>query len=92
MSGEKSVMQNNAEQELIAMAQKKARELLASDNPPPSLVLYYCKKGDTMEELEKERLITNNELNRRKADAIQAANDSKNVAEAALEAMSRYRR
>lgn len=45
-----------------------------------------------MEELEKERLITNNELNRRRADAIQAANDSKNVAEAALEAMSRYRR
>ena len=43
MSREKSVMQNNAEQELIAMAQKKARELLASDNPPPSLVLYYCK-------------------------------------------------
>lgn len=92
MASRADISKNNTEQELIALAQRKARELLASDNPPPSLVLYYCKKGDTMEDLEKERLMTNNELNRRKAEAIQAANDSKNVAEAAIEAMSRYRR
>ena len=87
-----SIAQYNTEQELIALAQKKAKELLTSDNPPPSLVLYYCRKGDTKEDLEIERLATNNELNRKKAEAIEAATDSRNVAEAAIEAMARYRR
>ncbi len=89
---EVSTEQYNTEQELIAMAQRKAKELLASENPPPSLVLYYCRKGDTMDYLERERLITNNELNRRKADAIKSAADSQNIAEGVIEAMRKYRR
>lgn len=87
-----SVEELNNEQYMISLAIKQAEQQLRNGTAPPSVVIHYLRLAGENGRLERERMAVNNELSRKKADAIEADVESKNAVDGALEAMRKYYR
>lgn len=87
-----SVEELNNEQYMISLAIKQAEQQLRDGTAPPSIVVHYLRLAGENGRLERERIEVANELNRKKADAIEADVESKNAVDGALEAMRKYYR
>lgn len=87
-----SVEELNNEQYMISLAIKQAEQQLRDGTAPPSIVVHYLRLAGENGRLERERMEVANELNRKKADAIEADVESKNAVDGALEAMRKYYR
>ena len=84
------VQEENYRQRMIALANAQVMELLAQKKCPPSILRELIRQGGITGRLEQERLETANELNRRKAESIRNADESKETADKAIEAMRSY--
>ena len=84
------VQEENYRQRMIALANAQVMELLEQTKCPPSILRELIRQGGITGRLEQERLETANELNRRKAESIRNADESKETADKAIEAMRSY--
>ena len=84
------VQEENYRQRMIALANAQVMELLEQKKCPPSILRELIRQGGITGSLEQERLETANELNRRKAESIRNADESKETADKAIEAMRSY--
>ena len=84
------VQEENYRQRMIALANAQVMELLEQKKWPPSILRELIRQGGITGRLEQERLETANELNRRKAESIRNADESKETADKAIEAMRSY--
>lgn len=87
-----SVEEENHNQYMIGLAIKQAEKQLLEGTAPPSVLVHYLRQAGQMGQLERERVSVANELNRKKADAIDAETESKRAAEEAVAAMREYYR
>ena len=84
------VQEENYRQRMIALANAQVTERLEQKKCPPSILRELSRQGGITGRLEQERLETANELNRRKAESIRNADESKETADKAIEAMRSY--
>lgn len=89
---ETNIQEENERSRLVGMAYNEVYKLLEEHKCPPSVLRELIHQGGIAGELELERLRTQNELNRRKAEAIKSVDESNRKTEEALEAMKSYYR
>ena len=78
------------ENQLINLAIRQAEEQLATGTAPAQIVVHYLKLATTREKLEKERLISENELLRAKTESIKAQKQADEMYGRAVAAMKEY--
>lgn len=78
------------ENQLIALAVDVAEEQLRNGTASSQVITHFLKLGTTRAELEKEKLIRENELLRAKAKALDSAEEIKVLYADALKAMRNY--
>lgn len=78
------------ENQLIALAVDVAEEQLRNGTASSQVITHFLKLGTTRAELEKEKLVRENELLRAKAKALDSAEEIKVLYADALKAMRNY--
>lgn len=78
------------ENQLIALAVDVAEEQLRDGTASSQVITHFLKLGTTRAELEKEKLVRENELLRAKAKALDSAEEIKVLYADALKAMRNY--
>ncbi len=78
------------ENQLIALAVDLAEQQLRDGTASSQVISHFLKLGSTRAELEKEKLMSENQLARAKAEALQAQQRQDEMFQAAIEAMRRY--
>ncbi len=78
------------ENQLIALAEEQAEEMLRNHTAPAPVVVHYLKLASTKEKLEKEILEKQKDLISAKTEAIQSAKRMEELYTDAMNAMKRY--
>lgn len=78
------------ENQLISLAVDLAEAQLAKGTASSQVITHYLKLGSTREQLEKEKLIKENELLRAKTESLQSAKNVEQLYKEALNAMRSY--
>ena len=78
------------ENQLIALAVDLAEQQLRDGTASSQVISHFLKLGSTKAELEKEKLRTDNELSRAKAENLRSQQRQDEMFQAAIEAMRRY--
>ena len=78
------------ELQLIALAVDLAEQQLRDGTASSQVISHFLKLGSTRAELEKEKLASENQLMRAKAEALQAQQRQDEMFKEAIEAMRRY--
>ena len=78
------------EKQMMALAIYLAEQKLADGTASSQIVLHYLKLASTKEDLEKEKLKSENELLKAKATALRSAKDTEELYKDALNAMRQY--
>lgn len=96
MEGESTIKKRRAktakdqENSMINLAMERAEELLHSPKPPTQILLHFLKLATEQTMLQREKLRNETTLLKAKSDSIKAANNSEEIARAAIEAMTTY--
>lgn len=85
-----AVDEENREAQMIALATRVAEKLMMSDNPPAQIVTHYLKLGSVKAKLENEKLLNENELLKKKCEALEAQTKSEELYANAIRAMQGY--
>lgn len=78
------------ENQLIALAQDRAEELMLSDHPPVQIIGHYLKQGARKNQKELEKLQEEVELLRAKTQTLQAQRHSDELYQRVIDAMRMY--
>ena len=78
------------EEQLMAAAVNLAEEQILNKTASAQVLVHFLKLATTRERLEKEKLIKENELLKAKTNAIESAEDIKELYSNAINAMRRY--
>ena len=78
------------ENQMIALAMDLARKQLQEGTASSQVISHFLKLGSSRAELEKEKLIRENELMRAKKDNIESQDELKAMYKDAIAAMKRY--
>lgn len=78
------------ENQLIALAVDLAEQQLRDGTASSQVISHFLKLGSTRAELEKEKLRSENELSRAKAEALRSQERQDEMFQKAIEAMRRY--
>lgn len=79
------------EQQLIALAERCAEQMMLKGNAPAPIIVHYLKRGTEKEKLENEKLRLELDLTIAKTEAIKAGQESTRLFEDAIKAMQAYR-
>lgn len=89
-SGRPALTPESRELQLIALAVDLAEQQLRDGTASSQVISHFLKLGSSRAELEKEKLASENQLMRAKAEALQAQQKQDEMFKAAIEAMRRY--
>ena len=78
------------ESQLISMAVDLAEKQLADGTASSQVITHYLKLGTTRETLEKEKLVTENELLKARTESLKSAKNVEELYTVALNAMRTY--
>lgn len=78
------------ENQLIALAVDCAEQQLRDGTASSQIICHYLKLGSTIAELQKEKLRSDNELSRAKAENLRSQERQDEMFQKAIEAMRRY--
>lgn len=78
------------EQQMIYLANKRAREQLEDGTASSQVIVHFLKLGSTKAKLEREQLIEENKLLKAKTKAIESDEEKKALYTKALEAFRNY--
>ena len=79
------------EQRCISLSYQLAEQMLADGTAPPSIVSHFLKMGSSSQKIDTELRSNQAVLAKSKADSITAAENNKEVAEKAIEALKGYK-
>lgn len=89
-NGRPALTPESRELQLIALAVDLAEQQLRDGTASSQVISHFLKLGSSRAELEREKLASENELLRAKAEQIQAQQKQDEMFKAAIEAMRRY--
>ena len=89
-AGRPALTPESRELQLIALAVDLAEQQLRDGTASSQVISHFLKLGSSRAELEKEKLASENQLMRAKAEALQAQQKQDEMFKAAIEAMRRY--
>jgi hypothetical protein len=89
-NGRPALTPESRELQLIALAVDLAEQQLRDGTASSQVISHFLKLGSSRAELEKEKLASENQLMRAKAEALQAQQRQDEMFKAAIEAMRRY--
>lgn len=78
------------ENQMIALAEARAEEMLLDGTASPQIICHYLKLGSSRQRLETEKLRHETELLKSKKLALENAQHSEEIAKAAIEAFKEY--
>ena len=89
-NGRPALTPESRELQLIALAVDLAEQQLRDGTASSQVISHFLKLGSSRAELEREKLASENELLRAKAESLQAQQRQDEMFKAAIEAMRRY--
>lgn len=89
-NGRPAFTPESRELQLIALAVDLAEQQLRDGTASSQVISHFLKLGSSRAELEREKLASENELLRAKAESLQAQQRQDEMFKAAIEAMRRY--
>lgn len=89
-NGRPALTPESRELQLIALAVDRAEEQLRDGTASSQIICHFLKLGSSRAELEREKLASENELLRAKAEALQSDQRKEEMFKEAIEAMRRY--
>lgn len=79
------------ENQLVALAVDLAEKQLSEGTASSQVITHYLKLGSTIQQLEKEKLMKENELLKAKTEALQSQKNTEELYKKAIVAMGTYR-
>lgn len=89
-SSRKMIDPEAREQQLITLSENLAEQKLRDGTASSQLIIHYLKLGTTKAALEKEKLKRENQLMEAKTKAIYSGEETKEMIEAAIKAITKY--